>query len=259
LRSIIAKKYGDGTMIAKIRKALNLPKRIFRKEILRLNDFENISGDELLCREYIEYSLIDKSKRPRECLVRTMLKGCLVLEEVGVKYWIGRGSLLGFHRDNDFLPKDIDIDISVYTDKDVYKIIQKMPFDALFVTNCRGRYMQLAFLDNETNVIFDIWFYHDSDIKIYNRNFFGYFWLPKNKIDNLTAFNFEGKDYPVPDPEWFCSFWYGDNWRTPKEYKTSDWTIPYREDCKGFLYYGIKNVKEVLYYPQAINKNNYEE
>jgi len=179
-----------------------------------------------------------------------MVKGCNVLETIGVKYWISRGSLLGFYRDNDFLPNDIDIDVSIFTDVDVYLIIKKMPFEVLFVTNCNGRYMQIAFWDPQTKVIFDIWFYHESNNKIYARNFFGYFWLPKNKIDNLIKFTFQNRDYPVPDPEWFCSFWYGENWRTPKRYMTADWTIPYREDCKGFIYYGVKNVEEFFYYPK---------
>lgn len=203
--------------------------------------------DELLCREYVEYDLIDKNTRKREDLVSTMEKGCSVLEEIGVKYWIGRGSLLGFHRDNDFLPKDIDIDIDVYSDKDVYTIIQKMPFDILFVTSCRGRYMQLTFIDRPTDIIFDIWFYHDRDGKPTNRNYFGYFWLPHEKIEILQEMNLYGRSYPVPDPEWYCDFWYGKNWRIPKSYG-KDWSIDYREDCKGFIYTGVKNVEYLHYY-----------
>ena len=229
-------------MIARIKEKLKRFKKVFR-----VSDFGNISKDELLCREYIEYDLIDKNTRKREDLVRTMLKGCLVLEEIGVKYWIGRGSLLGFHRDNDFLPNDIDIDIDVYTDKDVYQIIHKMPFEVLFVTNCRGRYMQLAFWDSETKVSFDIWFYHDSESKWYNRNYYGYFWLPSNQFDRLTTINFGGRAYPVPDPEWYCRFWYGENWRTPQKYG-SDWSIEYRKDCKGFIFEGVKNITYLRYY-----------
>jgi len=234
-------------MIARVKEKLMWVKKIFRRKIFHLNDFENISRDELLCREYIDYSLIEKGKRQRKDLIRTMLKGCMVLEEIGVKYWLGRGTLLGFHRDNNFLPSDIDIDISIYTDKDVYKIIQKMPFEVLYVTNCRGRYMQLAFWDSETKVIFDIWFYHYSSRKLYNRNLFGYFWLPSNQFDRLTSRNIEGRDYPIPDPEWYCQFWYGKNWRKPKKY-SEDWSIDYRKDCKGFIFKGSKNITYIHYY-----------
>lgn len=229
-------------MIAGIKEKLILAKKIFH-----LNDFKNISRDELLCREYIEYDLIDKNTRKREDLVRTMVKGCSVLEKIGVKFWLGRGSLLGFHRDNDFLPKDIDIDIDVYSDKDVYTIIQKMPFEILFVTSSRGRYMQLTFIDRPTDIIFDIWFYHEHDGRLTNRNYFGYFWLPSEKVETLQMMDLYGHPYPTPDPEWYCDFWYGKNWRVPKSYG-KDWSIAYREDCKGFIYTGVKNVDYLHYY-----------
>lgn len=213
-----------------------------------------IGPDELLCREYFEYDLIDKSGRRQEDLIKTMEKGCSVLEELGIKYWIGRGSILGFHRDNDFLPKDIDIDIDVYSDKDVYRIIQKMPFDVLFITSSRGRYMQLSFIDRSTDTIFDIWFYHEQDGRLMNRNYFGYFWLPAEKCDKLQTMNLYGREYPVPDPEWYCNFWYGNKWRTPKSYG-KDWSIAYREDCKGFIYTGVKNIEYLQYYKEKDGKS----
>lgn len=203
--------------------------------------------DELLCKEFIEYDAIDKSPRKREDVEKTLRRGCEALEELGVKYWLGRGSLLGFHRDNNFLPGDIDIDISVYSDKDIYRIIQKLPFDTLFVASNRGRYMQYAFLDRETDVIFDLWFFHDKDGKLYNRNLFGYFWLPSERIDNLETYSFQGKEYPVPNPDWYCRYWYGENWRQPKTYG-KDWTIEYRKDCQGFDYRGAQNVTYLNYF-----------
>ena len=224
-------------------------------EKLRVKEsFERINKDDVLVREYISYESIDKGRREKAALVKTMVKGCAVLESLGVKYWLCRGIVLGLFRDKTFLANDIDIDLSVHTDKDIYEIIRKMPFDVLLTTNCRGRYMQVAFLDRETNVIFDIWFYHDSGDKIYSRNLYGYFWMPAARLQNLRRISFEGKDYPLPDEEWFCDFWYGKNWRQPKKYKTSDWTIPYREDCKGFIYYGVWNINSVPYYQSGVGK-----
>lgn len=233
-------------MLSRIKEKLKRFKKVFR-----VNDFGNISKDEILCRQYIELRSIDKSGRRREDLVKTLLKGCIVLDEIGVKYWLGSGTLLGFHRDNDFLPNDIDIDISVYTDKDVYKIIRNMPFDILLVNSCRGRYMQLAFFDNETKVIFDIWFFYDHGRKLYNRNYYGYFWLPSNQFKKMTTINFDGRAYPIPDPEWYCRFWYGENWKRPKKYG-EDWTVDYRRNCKGFIYKGAKNIKHIDYYTPSI-------
>ena len=203
--------------------------------------------DMLFCREYINYDKIDKNKRKKEDLIKTMKKGCDILDELGVEYWLGRGSVLGFYRDNDFLPNDIDIDIDVISDEKIYQIIRKMPFDDLFITVSKGRYQQYAFLDKETNVVFDIWFYHKNSESFKNQNLFGYFNLPLDINNKITMFSFEGEDYPIPEPEWYCEFWYGKNWRIPKKYG-KNWTIHYRKDCEGFTYRGGKNATYETYF-----------
>jgi hypothetical protein len=211
--------------------------------------------DELVCKEYIDYGSMDKSTRKREVVEGTLLTGCKVLEKLGVKYWIGQGTLLGFYRDNNFLPNDIDLDINAYTDKEIYRIIKELPFIPLYVTTCGGHYMQFAFLDRESDVIFDINFFYDRDDMLYNRNYFGWFRLPKSQIDNLKPFQFNGNEYPAPDPEWYCRYWYGENWRLPKKY-SADWTIDYRKDCKGFVYLGEKNIKYIKYFEQPASENS---
>ncbi|MBI4929789.1 MAG: hypothetical protein HY841_03430 [Bacteroidetes bacterium] len=170
-----------------------------------------------------------------------MNKGFDVLDKLGVKYSLGRGLILGFHRDGKFLPNDIDIDIDIFGDKQVYEIIKNMPFEMLLLSSCNGRYMQLAFLDRETNVIFDILFYYTEGNRVVNRNVYGYFWMPVEKIKNMSAITINNKSYPSLDPEWFCNFWYGEDWKKPQKYN-ADWTIDYRRNCKGFIYKGIDNV-----------------
>jgi len=195
----------------------------------------------LYCREYIDYEKIDKNPRKREYLIRTMMRGCHVLDRLGVKYAVGRGTALGFNRERGFLPTDIDIDIDVFGDEQVYQIIRRLPFDELFVTSSNGHYQQFAFLDKETNVIFDLYFYYLTSGCWINRNYFGYHWLPADKYEKLGAFPFEGFDFPAPDLDWYCSFWYGDNWRTPKKYDKT-WSEYYQNDCKGFIYLGEKDI-----------------
>jgi hypothetical protein len=199
------------------------------------------SKDELYCREYMNYELIDKGQRRREDQVKTMLKGCMVLDELGVKYALSRGTALGLGRDNDFLPLDIDIDLDVFGDEDIYKILKAMPFEELFVTHNKGHYQQFAFWDKETTVIFDISFFHQHEARWNNRNYFGYYWLPHELVSNLAAIEVEEYFYPIYNLDWYCEFWYGPNWRTPKKYG-QDWSIDYRTDCKGFIYTGEKDI-----------------
>lgn len=228
-------------------KAVKYIKSIIKKIIFKKSQDEEIT-DELFSRDYIDLDSMDNKDFSQQDLEKTMLKGCKVLEELGVKSWVGRGTLLGFYRDNKFLPKDKDIDIDVYTDKEVYKIIKNMPFEEIVLATIHGgRYMQLAFLDKETDVIFDIWFYHEKDKKIINRNYYGHFWLPVEKLEKLTTIVFNGHKYFIPDPDWYCEFWYGKDWKTPKKY-SAHWTEDYKKDCKGFIYTGTKHVRGLIYY-----------
>ena len=40
-------------------------------------------------------------------------KGCEVLENLGLKYWLSAGTLLGIHRDKKLIDHDTDIDIEI--------------------------------------------------------------------------------------------------------------------------------------------------
>ena len=88
-----------------------------------------------LDREFIDYYGMDKKGRDKENLLKTMKVGCDVLDKLGVSYWVSRGTLLGWHRGNDFLPGELDIDIDVHTERYVFDIIRHMPLDLLLITN----------------------------------------------------------------------------------------------------------------------------
>lgn len=203
--------------------------------------------DILFSREYYNYDLVSKESRKNEDLERVLLTGLKVLDEIGVNYWVGRGTLLGLHRDNKFLPMDIDLDIDVFSDTFVFDIIKKMPFDVLLSTTFRGKYMQMTFIDNETQILFDIWFYHEDKDRFTHRNYFGTFWIPAENISQLHHIKYNGNDFMIPDPDWYCDFWYGKDWKTPKSYK-GHWTESYKNDCKGFIFTGYKNTEAINLY-----------
>jgi hypothetical protein len=209
-----------------------MPKQVIKTDIFK----------SLYFKELIEYEKIDKTPRTAGRLIKTMQEACQILDEIGVTYWISRGTLLGIHRGQNFLPNEIDIDIDVYTDDDVYRIIHKFPYDVVVAATSDGHYMQLAFLDRDTDVIFDIWFYYPYENQLINRNFFGYFLLPDKAIEPLDSVDFHNHKFPtLSDPEWYCRYWYGENWRTPKKYGTN-WQLDYERDCKAFVFLGEKNL-----------------
>ena len=211
---------------------------------------KNESWKEILwCREYFDVYKRFKKNYTNDELELTLNKGCDVLNKLNVKYWIGRGTLLGFYRNGEFLPKDNDIDIDVFTDKDVYKIIHELPFEIYCTTILDGRYHKVQCFDDETKILFDLWFYHLSENRIINRDLCGRFSLPSTIPDNLTTFNYKGRSFPVPDPEWYMNYWYGKNWKNPISYEElGHWSNTYERDCSGFEKTTWDHQKTIFYY-----------
>ena len=187
---------------------------------------------------YKEYYDLNKTKQKKfsfEELNYTLNKGMRVLKKLGVVSWVGRGTLLGPYRDGAFPELDKDVDVSVYTDKHVYDIIKHLPFEIMArATLFEGKYHQLVFLDTETEVIFDLWFYHESEGKLFHKDALGDFWLPKEILMKLQNFRIGENTYTVPEPEWYLAYWYGPNWRTPVHYSGDEWIEEYERDCTGF-------------------------
>lgn len=204
----------------------------------------------LAIRLYMNYAKVDKSPKPHRDLLLTMNKGILVLEELGIKYSLGRGTLLGLHRDNKYTDGDNDIDIDIFSDKHVYEIISKMPFEILLITIAAGRYQQLVFVDSETGVLFDIWFYHFISNYYLNRHVQGFFKIPKNKVKNLSNIFIYDKNYSCFDTDWYCEYWYGKSWKIPKKYSKT-WIEFYKNDCSGFDFEPELNVQYVKIYQQC--------
>lgn len=209
---------------------VNLTRGLIKYKILPQPDPQG-----LVTRLYKNYSAIDKSPRSNEAILKTMEKGIDILEKLEISYVIGRGTLLGLHRDKQFLPGDIDIDIDVLGDESVYEIIKKMPFEIVQISISQGRYQQLVFIDADTNVLFDVWFYHLINDQYVNRHLYGYFKFPKAEIEKLTRSAFNGKEYSTVDPDWYCEYWYGKNWKAPCKYQ-EDWVKFYIRDCSAFDY-----------------------
>ena len=82
---------------------------------------------------------------------------------------VRRGTALGLYRDNTFLKGDNDIDIDVYTDIKVYDILKNLPFRIISIVT-QMENIKIQFLDDETKVLFDIWFYHQDGNKIKYRD-----------------------------------------------------------------------------------------
>jgi hypothetical protein len=208
------------------------------------------SSQGLITRLYMDYSKVDKSPKSKRDLLITMNRGISVLEKLGISYSLAKGTLLGLHRDGEFTDGENDIDIDIFGDKDIHNIISSMPFDILLINIFKGKYQQLVFIDPETKVLFDIYFFHFNINCYENKHMQGYFKMPMGREKDFSTIQVKGRKYTAFDPEWYCEYWFGENWKSPKTYSAT-WVDHYKNDCSGFKFKPEKNVKYINLYQNS--------
>jgi len=151
--------------------------------------------------------------------IQTLKKGVAVVKE-HCKYWLSAGTALGIVRDDGLIPWDTDIDIEIMEeDLTVYLMrdLTKAGFLLIRTQQEDGKYWQMAFLDQGTGFIFDIYTYQKEGVEYVNHNEHGQLRLPCTLIDNLETCRFEGEEFFVPGPvEAYLTHRYGMDWHTPK-------------------------------------------
>jgi hypothetical protein len=155
-------------------------------------------------------------------------ESCVILEELGIRYYLCDGTALGIVRDGRLIPHDNDIDVSVDGDIDIdrlkyafsekgYKIGRELYYKNLL--------QQIVFY-SKSHVIFDIIIWRDGG------DGFHYVYVPevkngrrqRNKYFSSQDFiQYKGKKYPTHAgiKDWL-EFHYGKSWIVPEKQK-GDW------------------------------------
>lgn len=158
--------------------------------------------------EHAQYNITHLGELPLKH--ETLIEGCKHLKG---KWFISDGTLLGFVRENDFIPKDTDIDVAVMGFEDI-----SLPFDLIRTSYWEGKQMQQAYIDRKTNTIFDIYFYYPDIIEGKWTTVGGYGKLPLSEYE-ITTIETKYGVFNAPDPqEKYLEERYGD-WKTPKQDK----------------------------------------
>lgn len=200
-------------------------------------------------RKYTDYFNFpfDTSKPLPTDAIEVMKKGCNLLEEMGIKYSLADGTLLGVVRDNRLIPHDTDIDIAVLhpvNAKEIEKVFTKNGFKVGRRAAFKGIIQQIVFY-SESNCLFDIIFYTKIGDEVYNfceKDF--YFQHYYHNYETVVPYEFEGHTFYIPnDVEGWLKATYGD-WRIPNGNKPKDWreggnqyltAVPYDGDIKRML------------------------
>jgi phosphorylcholine metabolism protein LicD len=164
--------------------------------------------------------------------VETMRRGCEVLAKTGINYWISSGNLLGIYRDGKLIEHDTDIDVNVLVrwdsleanilSKQVLLGLTANDFVVIRTIVYKNHFMQLAFMDNKTEVIFDVCFFYSGIAPqvATHLNVGGYIYKPLRFIKEPQIITFKGVEYPIPNHvEEFLIWRYGENWKIPKDSK----------------------------------------
>jgi len=154
-----------------------------------------------------------------EIVAGVLRDGTDALDESGIPYWISAGTALGLYRDNNAIPGDSDIDIGVTSDisaEEVEETLLDAGFMAHRYRNHKGAPRQRAYV--KEGVAFDVSFYTlDGEYYIFQTPY-GVIEKPKHLLEDLHKISFKGKEYPIPNPQKYLKWRYGD-WQTPGDSK----------------------------------------
>lgn len=152
---------------------------------------------------------------------KVLQKGCKLLHDMGVPYWLSGGTALGIHRDKRFIPEDTDIDVEIIGNVMVNPIFNNFSIDFELVREVRDNdnfIYQQAYYELRSDILFDIFYYKKVGDKLISwSELTGEITYPISFINKIQNIKFEGAIYPMINPEEYLPWIYGKDWNTPIE------------------------------------------
>ena len=161
-----------------------------------------------------------------------LLKAKEALDEIGIKFWLDYGTLLGVYRDGKLISYDTDVDVGVFLSDYSSKIISAMEkhgfnYERKIVVDNGAYAMEQSF--SYRNVKIDLFYYRKEGDKMISHLF------PLNDqkkfvvreiyttYSGFTSIKFLDQDFTIPkDTELRLKETYGEEWRIP----ISNWYTP---------------------------------
>jgi phosphorylcholine metabolism protein LicD len=191
-----------------------------------------------------------RSKKELQIRKLEFLKICNILNKLNIKYFLQTGILLGAIRDNDLIPWDWDVELSVFSqeaDIKFNKLIKNLKNTGFKIESYSKKksILKIDFagkLSKEiTSYTIKGWNYNKNKKLFWRRSYK----IPQHFLLNMKKINFFKKKHYAPFPvDEFLEYQYG-NWRKP--IRTSNKIIYMRKE-----YSGINKIKYIL--KELINK-----
>lgn len=175
---------------------------------------------------YKKYKQNNKQDRHEEIL--ELKKVCNILDSLNIKNWLDFGTLLGMYRDQNLIPHDNDIDISIVLDSDevMYTLVEKLS-DHYYIKHYEVGYISI-YPKNNPNFGYqhiDIYRYKE-DI---NKKLIKYICWPECKLRNyfineLLTLKYKDIIFNIPNhTEDYIKMFYGTDYKTiSKEFHGTD-------------------------------------
>lgn len=192
-------------------------------------------------KEYIPSKMLKSLNPNYRSKIKTLISIIEILEKLKIKYSISKGTLLGLARNNKLIENDIDIDIDVFSEVDIYKLIHHSKLKIFRTIIYKGRYSNIVFYDKKNQMLIDIAVFNKKENFFINHSPYGEFILSENLIKSISSNQF-GKDRILSyNKNEYLTVWYGEDWTTPQPY-THDWIYHYKKSCKALNFYNHLSV-----------------
>lgn len=155
---------------------------------------------------------------------RVLRESTDILDQLGIRWWLGAGTALGLHRNglsDEFLLHDTDIDICTLDESAFHRFTfaaLDAGWDPYLFYSVKDRWVQCCV--KKDAILVDLYLFHIDGDQCRCDTCNGTMRYPARMILEPEMFHLKGKDYPIPHPiEEYLEVRFGPNWRTPVEKK----------------------------------------
>jgi lipopolysaccharide cholinephosphotransferase len=162
----------------------------------------------------------DRTNKELSIRKKEFLKICNILDNIGIKYFLNTGILLGAVRDNNFIKWDWDVEISLFADEFYSKIdlitnkLRKTGFKIIQINNKKDN-LKIDFIGacSKDTTKYTIFSWNYSNYKdVYWRKGKS---IPSKFLNKFSKISLFGRQFNCPyNPKEYLKFSYG-NWRKP--------------------------------------------
>ena len=139
-----------------------------------------------------------------------------LLDEAGIDFYLGYGTLLGAIRDKDFIKGDLDVDVYFKDEKTLVKNIDNFKNKGLKLVRAVPHVLYSFRLNDRCYMDFYVWGKPSMGIWRLYCDRIALRYIPSKLLKNESTVSFLGGDFKIAgDPIALLTFWYGDTWNTP--------------------------------------------